>query len=125
MAYRATIVSAGYRGSVVAIGGEVDLEVASGLGRDLQQVVTSTAGDMVLDLSELDFIDSAGLGVLIDMLRRLHDRDRRLALVVVHGSFRRIFEVTGLAPGIAIADTREAAWTMIESSRRMRQTRPL
>ena len=86
---------------VVAFGGELDL---SGLGlveRELGRVEASDAGVIVLDLAELDFIDSGGVRLVVLADRREHDR-----LVVVRGrrGVQRVFELCGVVRELLFVD---------------------
>ncbi|MGE0796388.1 MAG: STAS domain-containing protein [Acidimicrobiia bacterium] len=65
------------------------------------------AEDLVLDLTELTFIDAGGLGALVRLNRELHGRGRRLELAGPAANVRRVLAVTGLdrAFGLAEADT--------------------
>ena len=52
------------------------------------------AGDLLVDLSEVTFLDSAGLHVLFRLARRLAERGATLAVVVPPGSpVRRVVEI--------------------------------
>jgi anti-sigma B factor antagonist len=117
IAYAARVESEDGRGVIFAVSGEIDMYTAPDLRRDLHEVLYSTVGDMVVDLSDLEFIDSSGLGVLIGTLGRLHELDRRLALVVARPSVLRVFTITGLTTAFSIADSRETAWQLIAQSR--------
>ena len=51
--------------SVVAVSGEMDLSTATRFRQDLDEAMAFTCGDLVLDLSDLDMIDSTALGVML------------------------------------------------------------
>lgn len=53
-------------------------------------------GDIELDLSNLAFIDSAGIGAIVRLCRRLEDRGRVLLLRPRQG-VRRVLDLVGLA----------------------------
>ena len=89
---------------------------ATDFAQDLERVLAAD-GDVVVDLSQLDFIDSAGLGVLMSALRRLQEQDRRLAVVILQRRVMRTFIVTGLELAVPITDSREAAWARLAESR--------
>jgi anti-sigma B factor antagonist len=55
------------------------------------------------------FMDSTGIGVLIDALRRLTGRRGHLALVCPTERILRPFEITGLVGYLTIFSTREEA----------------
>ncbi|HSK99438.1 MAG TPA: STAS domain-containing protein [Rubrobacteraceae bacterium] len=84
---------------IVTVGGEVDLATAPRL-RDLISRAMGEAGSdpprVVVDLLAVEFIDTAGLEVLLEkwsMLRRLAGN---LRLVACEGPVTRLLEVTGL-----------------------------
>jgi anti-sigma B factor antagonist len=117
IAYASRVESDGGRGVIFAVSGEIDMYTAPDLRRDLHEVLYETVGDMVVDLSDLEFIDSSGLGVLIGTLGRLHEQDRRLALVIARPSVLRVFTITGLTTAFSIAESRDSAWALIAQSR--------
>jgi anti-sigma B factor antagonist len=117
IAYASRVESSERRGVVFAVSGEIDMYTAPDLRRDLHDVLYASVGDMVVDLSDLEFIDSSGLGVLIGTLGRLHEQDRRLALVIDRPSVLRVFTLSGLTTAFSIADSRDAAWALVARSR--------
>src|SRR5215212_390472 len=70
-------------GSPVAhIRGEVDMSNAGELSMALQSAVIQSAAGLVIDFSETEYLDSAGLHFVFDLGKRLRDRGQRLYLVV-------------------------------------------
>lgn len=63
------------------------------------------AGDeqVILDLGELDFIDSTGLGALVAALRRFRDADGDVALTGVRPRVAKLLALTGLDKAFTIA----------------------
>jgi len=94
---------------VVAVSGEMDLYTATRFKQDLDEVMASTTGDVVLDLSDLDMIDSTALGVMLRTLQRLSDDGRWLILVVTQAHVMRILTITGLRTTFRIAASRSEA----------------
>src|SRR5690348_13961790 len=82
----------------VSIGGELDLGVASEV-RDYLAVRLHDPeiGSLVLDLSNLRFIDSTGLHVVVRTARSADDLGRRLVVVGSSPQVRRVLELTGVA----------------------------
>ena len=115
-AYASMLEAADGDGLVLSVSGEIDMVTATDFEQDLEHVLAAAAGDVVVDLSQLDFIDSAGLGVLMTALRRLQEQDRRFALVILQRRVMRTFIVTGLELAVPIADSREAAWARLAGS---------
>ncbi len=98
----------GERG-LVSLRGEVDIYTAPRFKECLLELLESGVSRVVVDLSGVTFIDSTALGVLIGGVRRLHDRDGRMALVVTSRPVERVLTVTGLDRVFAIHATRDAA----------------
>jgi anti-sigma B factor antagonist len=92
---------------VIQLAGELDLHNAGDVRRALLE---STADDrrMVVDLSEVEFIDSTALGVLVEARARLGD-DRRFMLAAPGAETRRALEVSGLDRLFSVYDSVETA----------------
>jgi stage II sporulation protein AA (anti-sigma F factor antagonist) len=93
----------------VALQGEVDLSVVPTLESALEDAIRESAGAFVVDLSELDFIDSSGLQALVRAQGLLGREDRELAVVCPHGPVRRVFELSGCSDQFALYGSREEA----------------
>lgn len=89
--------------------GEVDIVTAPRLGRRLLGFADAGKTMMVVDLSRVTFMDSTGLGVLLDALRQLTSRHGNLALVCPTERVLRPFQVSGLVGHLPIFASREAA----------------
>lgn len=80
---------------------------------DLRQAVVSAVADgcrlLILDISELDFVDSFGLGAVIGALKRLRQRGGELALVCPSRRIRRVFEICDLDRIMALHDSIDSA----------------
>lgn len=82
--------------TVLTVGGELDVAASPELSEKLNHVIRQEAGDVVVDLSRVSFVDSTGLAVLLNALRRLTRARRRMAVVIGGGAVQRAFEVTRL-----------------------------
>jgi len=80
----------------IALKGEVDVYTSPRLKEELVNVVDSGCRQIVVDLEDLHFIDSSGLGVLVSALRRVKEHDGTLRLVCTKDSILKIFRITGL-----------------------------
>ena len=97
------------RTHVLAVAGELDALSAPTLGRRLMRLTTPGAKRVVVDLSGATFIDSSGLGVILDALRKLAGGGGRLALVCPTPRLLRPFEIAGLTSRLDIFSTRDDA----------------
>lgn len=83
------------RAAVVRPQGEVDVRTAPVLRRAMDDAVATAAGDLVVDLSAVTFIDSSGLGVLLGRFRRL-PAGRTMVLRAPQPHVRALLELAGV-----------------------------
>lgn len=95
--------------TVVTVSGEIDLATQGQLRALLIDLIVSGQVDLVLDLSDVSFVDSTGLGALIGTRRRVHAFQGSLVLVIPNESVMKVFTITGLEKVFDIHDTLEAA----------------
>ena len=81
---------------VVHVAGEVDLANAPELDSQLAAVMTEAPSQLVVDLTNVTFMDSTGLGVLVRALKRSRELDIRLDLIVTNERVLKVFGITGL-----------------------------
>ena len=86
---------------VVAVRGEIDIVTAPVLWETIAEVISDTKR-LVVDLSETDFIDSTGLGVLVRALKRLRHHGGDLILRSPRANARKVFHATSLDRVITI-----------------------
>lgn len=94
--------------TVVSVGGEVDLETASQLGDHALEALHE-GPHMVLDLTQVSFMDSTGLKVLLSVQRRAELAGGSLALAGASRSVRKILALTGLDQSFGLYDTVDEA----------------
>ena len=96
--------------AVVDVHGEIDLRTAPALREVLSPALEHHTGPVVVDLSNVPFMDSTGVHVLIDTLRRLEAQSRPLALVChEEGEVHRVLVLVGLLDAVAVHRSRESA----------------
>ena len=79
---------------VAALVGRLDLRGASEFRLQVAAAIAAAADRLVLDLSDVEFIDSSGLGVLAGLHREAERHGTRMAIVVPRGSAGQIFALT-------------------------------
>ena len=70
---------------VVRLTGELDISAAEPTGQRIAEAVPSSARGVVVDMSELDFIDSSGVSMLFGLARRVGSRRQELRVVAPAG----------------------------------------
>jgi anti-anti-sigma factor len=95
--------------SVIAVAGELDLSTVPALRGALSGAAERGVSRLVIDLTEVSFIDSVGVGAVLHAKRRLPE-DGRLAVVVAPASYANvIFDAVGAEAFMSVFDSREAA----------------
>jgi anti-sigma B factor antagonist len=81
---------------VLRVFGEVDIQTSPILDEELRRVVGEGVSSIIVDLSEVTFLDSTGLSVLIAGLKRCQNARGDLRLVSPRSNVRKVLEITGL-----------------------------
>ena len=76
----------------VRLSGRFDAAQAAAAGR----VFDGITGTCAVDMTDLDYISSAGLGILLSTHKRLQDSGHRMTLKNPNQYIRRIFQISGL-----------------------------
>lgn len=96
--------------TVVAIDGEIDASNARELGDRLRSALTNRSHELVADLAETTYIDSAGINMLFALDLDLRQRRQRLQLVIHPESpIARMAGITGLDRAVTTHPARDAA----------------
>jgi len=87
----------------IAVAGEVDLVNATTVEQRITDAITNQVRAVTLDLTALEYIDSAGLRVLFQLASRLETLQIAIELVVAPGSsVRRLVELSGLGAAMPV-----------------------
>lgn len=92
---------------VITVSGEVDLATSPDLDTAIIGSVDSGAKSIVIDLKDVSFMDSSGLGVIVRGLKRCREADKDLDLVITSDRVLKVFGITGLDQVIPIHDSIE------------------
>ena len=94
---------------LLKLDGEVDVYTAPKLKSRLVDLVDQGKFKIVVDLEEVDFMDSSGLGVLVGGLKRVRSHDGAIALVCTQENILKIFRITGLVKVFPIFENQDQA----------------
>ena len=95
--------------TIVAVGGEIDVYTAPKLRDKITELVGDGHHDLVIDMEEVDFLDSTGLGVLVGGLKKVRAHDGSMELVCTQDRLLKIFRITGLAKVFTIHESVDQA----------------
>ena len=82
--------------AVLHLHGAVDFVSEDGFRAQAEQLLRDDVSVLLVDLGEVSFVDSSGLGLLVDLLRLCRDTDVTMRLRRVPESVRRLLDTTGL-----------------------------
>jgi anti-sigma B factor antagonist len=92
-----------------AVRGEVDVSAVHALTTALDAAIRESEGAFVIDLCDVEFLDSSGLSALLRARALLARDDRQLAVVCPPGPVRRLFDLAGVGELVVVLATREEA----------------
>lgn len=95
--------------SIISVEGEVDVFTAPKLREQLIGLVDRGEYKIVVDLEQVEFLDSTGLGVLVAGLKRVKTQSGLLAIACTKEKILKIFRVTGLTKVFPIYDSVDEA----------------
>lgn len=87
---------------VLMVSGEVDLATSPDLDVAIIATLESGTESLVIDLTDVTFMDSSGLGVIVRGLKRCREADKDLDLVISNERVLKVFGITGLDQVIPI-----------------------
>ena len=97
----------GYR--VVRPEGDLDVYTVGSLRDAIGTIIESDDPHIVVDLDNVPFMDSSGLGALMGGVRRVREAGGDLAIACTREQHLKLFTITGFGEGVSIAPTVEEA----------------
>jgi anti-sigma B factor antagonist len=88
--------------TVLRVQGEIDVYTAPRLRQKLVDLVDAGDTRIVVDMEKVEFLDSTGLGVLVEGLKRIKSKDGSFSIVVTQDKILKIFDITGLSKAFSI-----------------------
>lgn len=94
---------------ILALKGRLDTNTSEPFEQRMMAVIDAGNHRLVVDLTELDYISSAGLRVLLMGAKRLKNEEGRLALCGLNDHIREVFEVSGFLKILTVVEDADAA----------------
>jgi anti-sigma B factor antagonist len=95
---------------IIAPTGELDLAGAAAFRTALREASRDATDGLIVDLSDVAFIDSSGLAVIVEVDEQLRTQQRRLAVVAPRGTTAAVLlTLAGLRRRLNVFESRAAA----------------
>ena len=110
---------------VLTLAGAIDLHFAPVFRTLLEQPTNVAPEALILDLSEVTFIDSSGIAVIIEHLRSATRHANFFCIGGMSEAVRQIFEIIRLEKAMPVFETKEAALEAFEQGKIKEPPEPL
>lgn len=81
---------------VIGLAGEIDIYSAPDFKEKLYQIIGDGQKEVILECSELSYIDSMGLGILMGALKRIKIQNHNITIRNPKSTIRKLLKITGL-----------------------------
>lgn len=88
---------------LIEVRGEMDLYNASKLKELFMGLMKKAITKLIVDMNEVEYLDSSGVGVLIHICNTAAKNNVKFAMANVHGSVKKVIELTRLTDYFPIA----------------------
>jgi anti-sigma B factor antagonist len=88
----------------VSVSGEIDAYTAPKLREELLPLTEGKNKIITVNLKDVSYMDSTGLGVFVGLLKQLNNNEGELKLVELSERMKRLFKITGLSTIMNIAE---------------------
>ena len=94
---------------ILALSGKLDATTAKTFEEKILQVISSGAQRLIVDLSLLEYVSSAGLRVFLLAAKRLQPTNGKISLCGLQDHIRQVFDLAGFSSIFSIYSSRDAA----------------
>ncbi|MGP1600753.1 anti-sigma factor antagonist [Treponema sp.] len=94
---------------IIDVNGEMDLYNSYKLKELVMKMLEKKVVNFIINLEQVDYIDSSGIGVLIYICSTIKKMNLKLSITNIHGSVKKVIELTKLMGYFPIANTVEEA----------------
>jgi anti-anti-sigma factor len=111
--------------TVATVEGEIDLSNATALEMAISDSVPNEALGLIVDIADVSYLDSAGVGLLFNLARRLSRRQQRFAVVTPKDApVREVLVLSGATQALPLCDSREEAGRVLQDNASAPDLRP-
>ena len=95
--------------TIVVLSGDIDLHHSPALHSTLVEVTNERPKKLLLDLSDVPYMDSSGVGTMVEVFRRVNAYKGKMFIFGLNSRVRSIFEITKLDRFFTLCETQEEA----------------
>lgn len=100
--------------TVITIKGRLDTVTAPELEKQLTSVTADGAGTLIMNMSDVDYISSAGLRVLLVAAKIMKSNNGEVLLCGLQGSVKEVLDISGFSSIFKTFDTEAAALATVK-----------
>ncbi len=94
---------------IIRIIGKLDASTAKALEDKILPIIASNQEKLVVELSQLDYISSAGLRVFLLAAKRMEESKGKMILCSLKDSVKQVFDIAGFSSFLSLAGSTEEA----------------
>jgi anti-sigma B factor antagonist len=94
---------------LLTVEGELDIATASRMIASLNEAIAEVETPLVVDLTEVVFMDSTGLALLMNARRRMVRLGHGFAIICPNGPIARVFEIADMVESLRVCPDQESA----------------
>ena len=103
---------------VIRIKGEIDVYTCPKLNKTLTGIIEKGNHNFILNLEDIQYIDSTGLGTIAHSARSISEKNGTIFVVCAKPQIKKVFEIAGLnKKNIKLFDEEESALNAVPSSK--------
>ncbi len=103
----------GETGAVLLLSGEIDLYSTSELWKMVSGILELGRKHLILDVSDVNYLDSSGVGVVIRLLQELKKQGGKLLVAGLQGSPRQVLQMSNIISLLQLCDNVEQGRAML------------
>lgn len=100
---------------IIDINGEIDLYNCQKLKDLIMNMMAKNIKNYIINLDKVVYIDSSGIGALISTFTKLKRENKNLRITNLHGSVKKVIELTKLIGFLPITETLEEAVSQLKA----------
>ncbi len=81
----------------IAINGDIEMITMKGLKERLLDIVNKNDKNIVVDFTNVGYLDSSGIGVLLSLSKTLKEKEKQLKLINLSERIERVLELSSLS----------------------------